>query len=73
MHDFPGGSVVKNLAGNAGDCLPIQGLVLVSGRSSGEGNGNLLQHCHAQRRLVGYSPGGQTELDITEQLTLSFF
>ena len=38
---FPGGSVVKNLpACNAGD----PGLIPVSGRSSGVGNGNSLQY-----------------------------
>ena len=35
---FPGGSVVKNPPANAGDVSSIPG----SGRSSGEGNGNLL-------------------------------
>ena len=28
---------------------------------------------HAQRSLAGYSPRGQKELDMTEQLTLSHF
>ena len=37
---FPGGSVVKNLPANAGDLCSIPGF----GRSSGEGNGNPLQH-----------------------------
>ena len=37
---FPGGSVVKNLLANAGDT----GLIPGSGRSSGKGNGNLLQY-----------------------------
>ena len=37
---FLGGSVVKNLPANAGDA----GLIPVSERSSGEGNGNLLQY-----------------------------
>ena len=36
---FPGGSVVKNQPANAGDV----GSVSESGRSPGEGNGNLLQ------------------------------
>ena len=36
---FLGGSVVKNLPANAGDA----GLILESGRSTGEGNGNSLQ------------------------------
>ena len=37
---FPGGSVVKNLPAKAGD----MGSILRSGRSPGEGNGNLLQY-----------------------------
>ena len=37
---FPAGSVVKNLPANAGDVGSIPG----SGRSSGGGNGNLLQY-----------------------------
>ena len=37
---FPGGSVVKNLPGNAGDMGSISG----SGRSLGEGNGNPFQY-----------------------------
>ena len=39
---FPGGSVVKNLPVNAGDTGDM-GLILGSGRSPGEGNGNTLQ------------------------------
>ena len=38
--ELPGGSVVKNLPGNAGDSGSIPG----SGRSPGEGNGNPLQY-----------------------------
>ena len=37
---FPGGSVVKKLPADAGDV----GLIPGSGRSPGEGNGNLLQY-----------------------------
>ena len=37
---FPGGSVIKNLPTNAGNL----GLIPGSGRSPGEGNGNLLQY-----------------------------
>ena len=37
---FPGGSVVKNSPANSGDPGSIPG----SGRSPGEGNGNLLQY-----------------------------
>ena len=40
ISDFPGGSVVNNLPANAGDAGPIPG----SRKSSGEGNGNLLQY-----------------------------
>ena len=37
---LPGGSAIKNLHANAGD----SGLLAGSGRSPGEGNGNLLQY-----------------------------
>ena len=68
---FPGSSDDESTF-NAEDVSLIPG----SGRSSGEGNGNLLQcSCleffHGQRNLVGYSPWGRKELDMTEQLTLS--
>ena len=44
------------------------------GRSPGAGHGSPLQYfClenpHVQRRLVGYSPWGHKELDMTEQLS----
>ena len=37
---FPGGSEVENLPANAGDTGSVPG----SGRSAGEGNGNLIQY-----------------------------
>jgi len=37
---FPGGSVVKNLPANAGDA----GLIFMTERSPGEGNGNLPEY-----------------------------
>ena len=40
LSGFPGGLVVKNLPANVGDVGSIPG----SGRSPGEGNGNLLQY-----------------------------
>ena len=40
---FPGGSVVKNLLANAEDTGDV-GSIPASGRSHGEGNGNLLQY-----------------------------
>ena len=64
--------MVKNLpanagdSGNAGDAGSIPG----SGRSLGKGNGNPLQYscleksC-GQRNLVGCSPWGHKESDIT--------
>ena len=43
------------------------GLISGSGRSLGVRNGNLLQYsCLDKRSLVGYSPGGCKELDMTE-------
>ena len=41
---FPGGSVVKTLAANAGDV----GLIPRSGRSPGVGNGNSLQYSYLE-------------------------
>ena len=40
---FPGGIVVKNLPANAGDTREADSIP-GSGRSTGEGNGNLLQY-----------------------------
>ena len=51
---FPGGSDGKASAYNVGDPGSIPGL----GRSPGEGS-------HGQRNLVGYSPWGRNELDMT--------
>ena len=63
---FPGGSDHKESACNAGDTSSIP----ESGRSPGEGNGNPLLpgEFHGQRSLVGYSPWGCKESDMTEQL-----
>ena len=62
--NFPGGSISKESACNAGESGSIPG----SGRSPGEGNGNpvLLGEFQGQRSLAGYSPWGCKELDITE-------
>ena len=64
---FPGGSDCKESACNPGDLGSIPGF----GRSPGEGNYYPLQYflpgeSHGQRSLVGYSPWGCKELDITE-------
>ena len=63
--DFPGGSDGKTSACNAGDL----GLIPGSGRSPGEGNGNLLQYsCLENSMDGGYSPWDHKESDTTEQL-----
>ena len=66
--------MVKNLPVNAGDAGLMPGL----GRYPGRGNGNPLQYScqkkfHGQRSLVGYSPKGHKELDmtVTKQLSTS--
>ena len=67
MWSFPGGSVEKNPACNAGDLDSIPG----SGRSPGGGHGHpLLYSCleksHGQRSLVGYSSWVHKESDMTD-------
>ena len=67
---FPGGSDSKESAYNEGDLDLIPGL----GRSPGGGHGNPLQcscleNPHGQRSLVGYSPWGHKESDMTERLS----
>ena len=62
--------MVKTSAYNARDPGSVPGL----GRSSGEGNVNPLQDSclenpmNGWRSLVGYSPWGRKESDMTEQL-----
>ena len=64
---FPGGSDGKKSACNVGDLGFIPGL----GRSSEGGHDNPLQYSclenpHGQRSLVGYSPSGCKESDMTK-------
>ena len=63
---FPGGSDGKASASNAGDPGSIPG----SGRSLGEGNGNLLQYSCLESSMDGGAwwaiVHGVTELDMTE-------
>ena len=64
---FSGGSVSKESVCIVGDLGSIPGL----GRSPGEGHGNPLQYSylenpHGKRSLVGYSPWGHKESDMTE-------
>ena len=66
---FPHGIGVKHppaIARDARDVDSITGL----GRSPGVGNGNPL-HYPSLESLVGYSPWGHKESDMTERLTLS--
>ena len=61
--------IVKNLPANAGKAREV-GLIPGLGRSSGGGHGNPLQYSglknpHEQRSLVGYSPWGYKELEMT--------
>ena len=70
---LPGGSDGKESACNAGDLALIPGL----GRSPEGGNGNPLQYSslenpHGQRSLAGYSPWGDKDSDMTEQLHFLF-
>ena len=63
---FPGGSDSKESACKAEDLGSILGL----GGSPGGGHGNALQYSclespHGQRSLVGYSPWGLEESDMT--------
>ena len=66
---FPGGSDGKESACNAGDLGSIPGW----GKSPGGGHSNpchcsCLENPHGQRNLVGYSPRGHKESDMTEWL-----
>ena len=63
IRGFPGGALVKNLPADAGDT----GLILVSGRSPGEGNGNPLQYSCLENS-VGYNPWGHKESDTSKRL-----
>ena len=62
---FTSGPDGKEFAHNAGG----PGLIPGSGRSPGEENGNPLQHSfleNRQRSLVGYSPWGHKESNMTK-------
>ena len=67
---FPGGSDGKESTYNAGHLGSIPGL----GRFPGGGHGNPFQYSclenpHGQRSLVGYSPWGRKESDMTDRLS----
>ena len=50
IEGFPGDVVVKNLPANSRDTRDI-GLIPVSGRSPGGGNGILLQYCYLENSM----------------------
>ena len=63
--------MVKNPPAYGGDARDVSS-ISGSGRSSGVGNGNLLQYfllekSHVQRSLVGYSPWGRKESVTTKR------
>ena len=62
---FPADSLVKNLPGNAGDTGDV-GLIPGSGRSPGEGNGNLLQ-CSCLENPVDREAWWATIYGVTEE------
>ena len=63
---FPGGSVVKNPPANAGDVSSILGPGRSQRRKWQPTLVLLLGKFHGQKSLVGYSPWGRKELDMTE-------
>ena len=74
---FPSGEVVKNPPANTGDTRDA-GLFPGSGRSPGGGSGNSLQYScleifHGQSIMLGYSPWGRKESDMTERLSLAHY
>ena len=63
--------MAKNLPANAGDSRDA-GSIFGSGRSPGEGNGNLLQYSFLENSMdrgawAGYSPWGHKESATTER------
>ena len=65
--DFPDGSDGKESACNAGDPASVPGL----GRSPGGGYDNPLQYSCLENllKLVGYSPWGCKDSDMTDRLS----
>ena len=69
---FPGGSDSKASPYNAGDSDSIPWVGKIPWRREQLTTPVFLPgEFHGQRNLVGYSPWGRTELDTTEQLSLS--
>ena len=70
---FPGGSEVKAPACNAGDLGLIPGSGKIPWRRKWQPSPVFLPgESHGQRSLVGYSPQGHKESDMTERLHFHF-
>ena len=70
---FPGGSEVKTSAYNAGDPGSIPGSGKIPWRRIWQSTPVLLPgKSHGQRSVVGYSPWGRKESDMTEQIHFHF-
>ena len=67
---FPGGSDGKDSAFSEEDLGSIPGLLRFPGRQHGNPHQySCLGNPHGQRSLVGYSPWGHKESDMTERLS----
>ena len=65
--------MVNNPPANAGK-IRNTGAIPESGRSPGGGHSNPLhEKFHGQRSLVGYSPWGCKDLDMTEHIMVIFY
>ena len=73
--EFPGGSVVKNASANAGDTTDSEfspWVEKIPWRRKWQPIPVFLpRDFHRQRSLVGYSPWGREESDMTERLMLT--
>ena len=70
MHSFPAGAVVQNPLANAGDARDAGSAPVSKSHWRRKWQPTpvfLLGEFHGQRSLVGYSPQGCKELDMTEQ------
>ena len=68
--DFPGDSDGKESACNVGDLGSLCGSGGSPGRRAWQPTPySCLENPHGQRSLVGYSPWGHKELDMTERLS----
>ena len=67
IHDFPSGSDGKASVYNAGDpgSIPEFGKILLE-KEMAMHSRTIAWKTHGQRRLVGYSPWGHKESDMTE-------